>query len=143
MAETQRKGEKTMSAFIVGNKHISAMLQASQRIRYAGDGASYRWNGQSYYFNGNRQEIGQKLVDENYRSVNHRYGENERPHEFKMEYLPRFSAVQIIKACDCYNYQTCETPDWKETEAYAISQALRERAIDLLPGYDEAEWAIE
>ncbi len=53
-------------------------------------------------------------------------------------YLP----VEIIKACDCYDYQSCETPDWKDTEAYAIMQMLRKRAIYSLPGYEEAAWEI-
>lgn len=133
-----------MSAFVVGNKHISAMLQAAERNRYAGDGPAYRWNGTYHYFRGHLQEIGQKLVDENYRSVNYRYDEDKKPHIFKKQsYMPNISAVQIIKACACYNYQTCETPDWRETEAYAIVQALRERAIDMLPDYDEAEWVID
>ena len=132
-----------MSAFIVGNKHINAMLKAASLNRYPGDGAHYYWNGESYYFNGNSHIIGQKLVDENYRSVNYRYTEQEEPEQFKSMVLhAEYTPVQIIKACDCYNYQSCETPDWRETEAYAIMTALRERAIDMLPGYDEADWNI-
>ena len=130
-----------MSAFIVGNKHISAMMQAASP-RYPGDTVSYYWNDEPHYFGGHSQEIGQKLVDENYRSVNYRYNEDTQPETFKNIPQRRFSPVELIKACDCYNYQSCETPDWKETEAYAIMQMLRERAIDNLPGYSEAAWQI-
>jgi len=88
-------------------------------------------------------EQGQALVDQNYRSVNHRYHEDAEPYQFRWRpFLPRLSPVEIIKACNCYRYQSCETPDFKETEAYAIMTALRERAIIHLPGYEEAAWEI-
>jgi len=131
-----------MSAFIVCDEHISAMLQAVNLSRHAGDGASYRWNGEARYFGGNTRDIGQKLVDENYRSVNYRYDEAHKPHTFTFKLTKEHSPAGIIKACDCYNYQSCETPDWRESEAHAIMRALRERAIRFLPGYDEAPWAI-
>lgn len=110
---------------------------------YQGDSPAYYWEGGMHYLNGNKQAIGQKLLDENYRSVNHRYGESEKAPIFQSVYpTRRHSPIKIIKLCDCYGYQTCETPDWKDTEAYAIMQMLRERAIHNLPGYDEAGWGI-
>ena len=120
------------------------MLLAASLSRHPGDGARYYWNDECRYFNGNSQDIGQKLVDENFRSVNYRYTEQVEPEQFKLMVLLRtkYTPVAIIKACDCYNYQSCETRDWQETEAYAIMTALRERAIDMLPGYDEADWNI-
>ena len=131
-----------MSAFIIGNEHITAMLQITAP-QYPGDGSSYYYNGAAFPFGGHSTEIGQKLVDENYRSVNYRYDEDSQPHEFK--YTPRrsFTPVEIVKLCDCYNYQTCETPDYKHTEAWAIVNALRERAIHRLAGYDDAPWGFE
>ncbi len=50
--------------------------------------------------------------------------------------------VQTLKACNCYDYQSCEARDWEESEAYAYIQALKEAAIRVLPGYDDAEWEI-
>ena len=131
-----------MSAFVVGNKHISAMLQVMGTC-YPGDCCSYYWQGERHYVNGKSREVGQILVDENYRSVNYRYSENGEPEEFAPDYTVRtLSPVEVIKACDCYLYQSCETPDWKETEAYAIVRMIRERAIRRLPGYEKAEWGI-
>ena len=132
-----------MSAFTVGNRHINVMLKAASLSRHPGDGARYYWNDESRYFNGSLHTIGQKLVDENFRSVNYRYTKQVEAEQFKsMALRAEYTPVQIIKACDCYNCQACETPDWQETEAYAIMTALRERAIDMLPGYDEADWNI-
>ena len=37
---------------------------------------------------------------------------------------------------------SAETDNWKETEAYAIYDALKETAIRNLPGYEDARWEI-
>ena len=131
-----------MSAFVVNNHHINAMLQATAPA-YHGDRSTYYWQGSRHPIAGNQQEVGQKLVKENTRSVNHRYHTDTEAYRFEwLPFLPPFSAVQIIKACNCYDYQSCETPEWKETEAYAIMTTLRERAIRSLPGYEEAAWEV-
>jgi hypothetical protein len=131
-----------MSAFIVGDEHISAMLKAAN-LCGPGGGRSYYWNGEGTAFLSNIQVIGQKLVDENYRSVNSRYESDNEPRQFTRKIFNRkIEPVEIIKACDCYIYQSCESPDWQESEAYAIVQVLREMAIKALPGYNEAQWEV-
>ena len=133
-----------MSAFIVTDATISGMLQATT-IRNSGS-SYYYWRDKPHYFNGHTQEniqaIGQKLVDENYRSINYRYTENVKPHEYVHKEVNDRSAIEIIKLCNCYRYQTCETDDWEQTEAHAIFDTLRENAISNLPGYDEATWDL-
>ena len=123
-----------MSAFIVCDEHISAMLQAATG-QYPGDGACYYWEGEPYYFGGHTWAIGQKLLNQNYRSVNYRYQEDTSPQMFRLCMVKDRSPVELIAACDCYIYQACETPDWAETEAFAIVEALKQRAIRQLPGY--------
>jgi len=131
-----------MSAYIVGNAHITAMLQALSP-RYPGDGVSYYWNGESHPVGGQAHHIAQKLVDENYKSVNYRYGEEETPAEFKYDYtVYSKTPIEIIKACHCYRYQSCETGSYDESEAAAIVNLIERRAINNLPGYDDAEWNI-
>ncbi len=135
-----------MSAFILGNDHISVMLQSGSK--YVSLPEDYYWQSERYTITGREQEVGTKLINENYRSVNYRY---EHCDEFPLDVKPfqwnmclrKRTPVELIKACDCYSYQTCECPDWTETEAYAIVEALREAAINSLPGYDEAEWSID
>ena len=94
------------------------------------------------------------LLDECVRSVGERYNDSEVtdlpgrsdaeyliPFKFKLGYnLP---AVVILKQISCYEYQSCETDDWKDTEAYAFCQSLRHATIDRLPGYEEAPWGWE
>ncbi len=62
-----------MPAFVLGNEHISAMLQVTSPRR-PGDGFRYYWKDGIHYTS--TAEMGQKLMDENYRSVNFRYKED-------------------------------------------------------------------
>jgi hypothetical protein len=50
--------------------------------------------------------------------------------------------VEVLKLISCFEYQSCEHPDWDESEAYAFCEALRHRMIDMLPGYDAAPWGL-
>jgi len=131
-----------MSAFIVDNAHINAILNATAP-RFAGDSATYYWKGKLYYMGGDTQRLGQVLTDENHRSVNYRYNEQTEPRRFQRVMLNKsFSPLEIVKLCHGYSYQSCEAPDWKETEAYAIVGALRERSIRRIEGYEEAPWTL-
>jgi hypothetical protein len=49
----------------------------------------------------------------------------------------------VIKAADCLDYQSCEHPEWDKSEAKQLLDAIRAAAISKLPGYEEAEWAID
>jgi hypothetical protein len=138
-----------MSAVIVNDETIAGMLQAAAPQRQ-GEQVYYYWNGDVHYFTNNLQKIGQLLLEENYRSVDYLYGERSAemfPREAHTAYrhteLPPLTPIEIVKLCNGYCYQACETPDWPETEAYAIFNALRDRAIDLLPGYEEAAWEYD
>lgn len=129
-----------MSAEIVSNQHITALLSGVFN-RYRGDSASYRWNDETRSLLTDKQRLGQVLLDQNYRSVNSRYGENNSGrYTYESPGRP-FSPVEIIRLCDGYTYQSCETGDLDETEAGAIIQAIRERAIKALPGYGDC-WTI-
>jgi hypothetical protein len=129
-----------MSAYIVSNRHIQAILSCANKGER---GLYYYWKRESIYFSGNLDKIGQILLDENQRSVNYRYDTNEPAPVFKWVPDPKvYTPVEIIKLVNCLDYQSCETDNWEITEAHTILEAIKERAIHLLPGYDEAEWSI-
>ena len=143
-----QKGVK-MSAFLVGNKHIVAMVK-SLHSRYAGDSISYYWQGNSYPMLGGQAQrhMGQVLAEQNYRSVAHLYGPDRQGdivfEPFRLDpSAPLLSPVAVLQACDCYDYQSCETGDYPDTEAWRIVDRIRNRAIKSLPGYDEAQaWPV-
>ncbi len=93
--------------------------------------------------------IANMLLKENFRSVYARYtdgpkifGEFEPLNIPLSEYVykPNINPVQILKMCDCYDYQACENDDYFETIAANAIQLIRKAAIKALPGYDDYEW---
>lgn len=129
-----------MSAFIVNEYHIARLVEYGER-----KGLRYYWKETSTPMNGNGQTIFSKLVIANYASVNHRYEENTppMPGKYECDFDCVLSPVQVIKACDCFDYQSCEVEEYKDTEAANIINAIRDRAISSLPGYEDAEWEIK
>jgi len=88
------------------------------------------------------------LLAENVRSVRERYaddiGDYDEIEISKSEVLmPKaLSPVTILKLCNCLAYQSCETDDWETTNAHKLLQQIKDAAIRILPGYDEAPWEL-
>jgi hypothetical protein len=98
----------------------------------------------------NAEEVGRILMDENVRSVGHRYNDridNDEKSAGAAYKFKRFStpltAVEAIKACHCLDYQSCETENWEGTIAWRILQAVLSAATHKLPGYDKAPWGVD
>ena len=140
-----------MSAYIVGRNHIRFLVEAALHLER---GATFRWwDTESHELTGsNGTEVGQMLWVENRASVSYRYphddwkelpGPVNEDHVYFHEGAPfKFSPTpaQILKAADCYSYQTCEHPEWEQSSAHAFIEALIKRAYTLTPGYEEAPW---
>lgn len=122
-----------MSAFICSDKHIAVVA------RYiAGE------------FGLSEDNVFKTLKRENYRSVNYRYNEKERPSYPKMETIdvPELPQVDILKLCNSLDYQSCEHPGWKGSSARVLLNAGMGRLWGLLssslqiPFYETAKWSI-
>lgn len=101
-------------------------------------------------------QVGRMLWLENLASVAARYphdasGERPGPYDLTDEAIsaytydrstPYYEPVQVLKALACYEYQSCEHPGWKRSEARRFCEALRHKMINALPGYDAADWEI-
>lgn len=128
-----------MSAYMVDREHIRYLVNAAM------SSTSIDWE--------RAAQLGEILWAENRASIEFRYPDcvnnpdnlpgpidedfvyaSHEPTRVPME------PVQILKACDCYEYQACEHPGWASSEAKAFIDALRKRTWQALPGYDEAEW---
>jgi hypothetical protein len=134
-----------MSAFIVNKEHIDALVNymVAHKVSY------WTGNDRVNVTRFNAEEVGRILLDENVRSVNHRYRDecssDEKNESSNYRFTPSsryFSPVQIIKAVHCLDYQSCETDDWETTLAYKICQAILSAACRNLPGYDQAQWGV-
>ena len=93
--------------------------------------------------------VGAMLWAENRRSVDHRYDEEELEdcYEFA-EYHGHYrqhgeiKPVDVLSALRCYEYQSCEHPEWEASEAHAFCEALRQLAIRSLHGYSAGPWEV-
>ena len=120
-----------MSAFMVSHTHISALLNFAirHRVNYSLPGGS-----RVEISVPNATRIGRDLLAENNRSIHARYGDDESAHVNSYAYSanPKFEkldAADIIQACDCFDYQACETDDYKESLAYLIVDRIRSAAV--------------
>lgn len=125
-----------MSAFIVSSNHIHALLTFAKENNHTF----------TPHFN-NLNAVGQCLINENYRSVNYRYGERKKPHKYAFKIYPyKMTPIKIIKALQCLDYQCCELK--KNSPKYnliykQILDLATYKAINRLPEYENAAWSID
>lgn len=134
-----------MSAWVVSHDHIDALLTFTKDRTM------------------DRTETGRLLLKENVRSVAHRYpgdSEADLPGKcgetadgYKFRYFEPFSpaanmpaakkAAWVLKACQCFDYQSCETDDYEQSAAWKIIRSIESEAIMSLPHYEQAPWGID
>lgn len=51
-----------------------------------------------------------------------------------------FTPVQVIKAANCFDYQTCEIDAYEDLWVSKLLNSIVNNAIHDLPGYDKAKW---
>ena len=134
-----------MSAFVVGHDHIDGLLTWAID---AGAGYSAPSGNYTRITAEDATQIGRWLLEENERSVGYRYpntdelpgtiGQSSGGYHFRRWPLPGLSALAVLKACDCFDYQACETSDYRHTLAAAIIDGIRHNAIHKLPGMSDA-----
>lgn len=135
-----------MSAFVVTKQHIDAMVTGG--LPRPGETGWIRWSdpvdpARTHVLNRDTADrAGALLWQENRVSVNHRYHDGD-----EIDVLYAFqrhgqNPVVVLKLIDCYEYQSCEHPGWKESQAKRLCDQLRKQVISKLPGYDEAPWGF-
>lgn len=132
-----------MSAFVVSDFHVRALVSWAI-LRHGCDAVTYHWSGSRRDVRRDASRVASVLYAENVRSVNARYNEAEPAHgfAFKRVDVGHLRPADIVNACNCLDYQSCETSDWRETEAFAIVDAIRDAAVrDLCAGSDV--WCLE
>ena len=174
-----------MSAWIVSKRHIDVMVQSAlvgptdlHRWNPMSDGFSWYHNGTHRLdltaevgdesapavagFSGLElvppSVLGQRLWNENRRSVDHRYGEENEEHLYAFAPVyedgvttigasgltqtlkPLVPAAELVKGIACYEYQSCEHAGWEGSEAHAFCEAMEDMILHSLPGWESAPW---
>lgn len=149
-----------MSAYVVSRDHIRFLVAAARSHRIVRQYGMYWYHdGKSNKLDAHDRDqashIGQMLWDENIKSINARYPDtvgklDNMPGPVDETFIYAHSAdwpreitpVQVLKACNGYEYQACEHDGWKDSEAHAFIEALKNAAVRALPGYEEADWEM-
>ena len=146
-----------MSAYVVDREHIIYLVRAAQALSITRYGMSWYHDGQHHELKGGdlteEIRVANMLWQENITSVRYRYpddtfdtmpgpiGETYVMDERDLTFFwDAFNPIQVIKSCNCYEYQACEHPGWETSEAHCFIDSLKEHAMRSLPGYDDAEW---
>lgn len=132
-----------MSTFIVSDNHINAMLSWANMncmdLVCLNDKTVL-----DFSIPEDLQKMAEVLSETNYHSVNTYYNDHdvlEGNITFVFSYK-MLSPVEIIKACQCYDYQCSDLSDYEDSDADRISKTIMNRAIAKLPGYADAKWEI-
>jgi hypothetical protein len=144
-----------MSAYIVSENHIIYLVAAalSSRISRGAHGKFTWWNKEpkeiTQWDPVNAAAFASELWQENVKSVNYRYPNDPAPIDLftitpnKLDDMLNawdFEPVQVLKAANCLEYQSCEHPEWEESIALSFLNRLRGEAIASLVGYSDAAW---
>lgn len=151
-----------MSAYIVSRQHIAflvtaAIVASESRVNYHSFSFYSRTRSERVTLrSGDRKlaaELANMLWRENIASVSHRYpnessatlpgpvGENFVFTE--SDFRARAGApapVAVFKSIRCFEYQSCEHPGWRDSDACAFCESLVDAYIERLPGYEAASW---
>jgi hypothetical protein len=128
-----------MSAFVCSKSHIAAIASfAVSKQVWTGTGSAKLADYKSIY---------KALAEANVRSVCHRYADDSADNYSDLLRVPKhspvqYSPIQIVKLCDCLDYQSCETEDWRESPECKLLENIKQAAVCSIPGYDEAKWAV-
>jgi hypothetical protein len=115
-SKEQAKEPDTVSAFLVSNAHIDVLVNAIAQYEAADTPTAAVF-----------RALGQALWTENDRGVSCLYHDNEDDAPLYVLHTTEATLrpIAVLKALDCYTYQSCEHPDWEDGRAYAITEKLR------------------
>lgn len=131
---------ENVSAFICSDTHINAI------VRWACEHNISTWYSspsRKFSVAGNEQQTAELLFSENVKSVNYRYKESSDTTGIIYDpFAPDLLPIEVIKACDCLAYQSCEHPEWDDSLSCKLLKQIQRTAITGLAGYGEARWEI-
>lgn len=143
-----------MSAYQVSPNHLGALVRwyLSDHGRGIGQAFLPYWRGHQPNHN-DADDMLACLAEECYRSVRYRYPTGPLPGliafpdgpvvcQGPLSQYPLLSPVEVLKAVHGLEYQSCEHPEWEQSEAYRLLRNIERTAMCALPGYEEAAWSL-
>lgn len=122
-----------MSAFHVGDRHINTLLCIADQ-----------WGVTQIKDDHYLESLGHDLSKANDDSVNYRYNCNDKyPYKFKRVNVNNLTPIEVIKLCQCFDYQCCEIDSWDLSTERNFIQNLMSSATSKLPGYEDAPWCLD
>ena len=115
-----------MSAFIVNNKHIDYLMQFLGQQKDLKLCLNWKWISPANF--NDMQNVANVLIKQNWKSYNLHYNEkNKIPKNYKfvIDFNFKPNLVQVIKACQWLNYQSCETRNYNQSNAKKIIDAIQ------------------
>ena len=120
-----------MSAFILPTDHIGYLLNLGYQLNIRGISIGDTYQSLAIYDEHDRRYVTAELLAANRTSVATRYSEQVDPATDIPEVrLPRVTFnnlaqfAQALQWVRCYQYQSCEDPNWTTTFAYHYTQRL-------------------
>ena len=149
--------ENGMSAIMLHPVHVAALVDAAiSRDGVSGPmshdfGPGARNPGCRPCTHEDADYLGRILTETMQRSVSHHYRETKAKNgktgyshaaaSAALRGRARLSEIKIGRALACYEYQTCEAPEWKGSEAERFGDELRAHLLRRL-GHECELWAI-
>lgn len=137
-----------MSAYIMNDDEFNYIVSYFIDPNHAtGEGAWLKIGDRYDNLNAsNSAEVAKILQAENVRSVNSRYRDDIKS-EYEFEYIPsarKRPVGNIIGALDCLEYQSCESEDYHQSNAWEIVQGLRKHLLKQIAEKEGTyTWGIE
>lgn len=152
-----------MSAYIVSDNTIHAIVGFAWGNGYSPNVSTVRdWPGtttphgyillRDQCHRTTPSRIGQLLLHENYLSVNYRYREDDQTPRYTFKRFDVFDIkgtrrplkpIDIVKLCDCLDYQSCEHPGWPDSWARDFLTRVKDVAMQTSPEYEAAPWGLD
>lgn len=126
-----------MSVMLLPDSHINLLVSYCSK-----NDIRYFFKGTWHKIEGNEQDIAKRLYNVNLTAFNVRYKETNPADKFvyKPVELRGISAIQIVKAAHCYEYQCEDWGLWDESFAKDIIERIKGNAVTMIPEYDDAKW---
>jgi len=107
-----------MSAWVCSERHINLIASYAAAHQLV-----VTWRDETIACAVSQQRVVTVLMEENHRSVNHRYSEDDHEAITFEALVTSVTPVFMLKQLACYDYQACECDDYDATLAKAIVEA--------------------